>query len=221
MNTKQGNILLWSAIAVGAPRWAGAMLAADVGSISPGLSQLLHVLNTISGLAMGPLEVLAMAFMLDSLRKQKPTYRDKVNFRWWGVLGFSVGLLALTPAILAPYIVSRINSTGISGVVTTTGWQFAWSIAVTLAPVFIVGGVAFAQAGIIHVASDAISATQITQDRPVANYPRLCPVAGCEYVASDRFAFAAHMRVHRTGSRPGGIRAPGHENVIPGKVGQG
>lgn len=215
MNTKQGNILLWSAIAVGAPRWAGAMLAADVGNIGNGLSQLLHVLNTISGLAMGPLEVLAMAFMLDSLRKQKPTqkYRNttKVNFRWWGVLLFAIGLLALTPAILAPYIVSRINSTGISGVLTTSDVQFFWSIAVTLAPVFIVGGVAFAQSGLVA------TATQKTQAGNATNYPRPCPVAGCDYVANDRFAWSAHSKKHKPSVRS----SPGNGKTEASEIGGG
>ena len=195
MKKDYGNALLIAAIAVGAPRWAGAMLAADIGEVTGGVSTLLNGLNIISGLAMGPLEVLAMAYMFDSLRKHRPTSahrgRRRINWKWWGVLLFAIGSLALTPTILAPFIVSRMNDVGMVGVLTITTSQLLWSIAVTLAPLFVVGGVAFARAGLVSVAATSQVASKSKQQ-----YPRKCEAAGCDYVASDRFAWSAHQKKH-------------------------
>ena len=52
-----GRVLLWSAVLVEAPRWAGAMLAADVSEILPRLSAALNVANTLAGVFMGVLVV--------------------------------------------------------------------------------------------------------------------------------------------------------------------
>lgn len=199
MKKDYGNTLLIAAIAVGAPRWAGAMLAADVGTVTGALTDLLHIFNVISGLAMGPLEVLAVAYMLDALRQNRPTIiargKTKLNWRWIGTLIFVIGLLVLTPLILSPFIVSRMNSAGMVDVLVASWSQFLWSIAVTLAPVFIVGGVAFARVGLVSVS--ATSASQNVANAKTVEYPRVCPVMGCEYVASDRFAYSAHMKVHK------------------------
>jgi len=197
MKKDYGNALLISAIAVGAPRWAGAMLSADVGEVTGLVSNILNVMNVLSGLAMGPLEVFAAAYMLDALRKQKPTtraktksgYRTKINFKWWGVLFFSVGLLILTPAILAPFIMSRMNNTGMVGVLPDSLLQLAWSTFVTIAPLFLVGGVAFAHAGLV---ADDSQGSQ----KSGTSYPRKCTVPGCDYVAENRYAWAAHQKSH-------------------------
>lgn len=195
MKRDYGNALLIAAIAVGAPRWAGAMLAADIGEVTGNVSTLLNGLNIISGLAMGPLEVLAMAYMFDGLRKQRPTYsqrgRTKINWKWWGVLFFALGSLALTPAILAPFIVSRMNNVGMVGVLTAATWQFLWSIVLTLAPIFVVGGVAFARTGLVSVVATSQVASKTKQQ-----YPRKCEAEGCDYVANDRFAWSAHQKKH-------------------------
>jgi len=188
MKRDYGNILLWSAVLVGAPRWAGAMLSADVGTVTGGIAQFLNVLNVISGLAMGLLEVLVMAYMLDSLRKNRPTTmsrgKKRINWKWWGVLLFSLGLLILTPAILAPYIVSRMNEGGIVGILPAIPVQLLWSVGVTLAPLFVVGGVAFARAGLVQTG-------EVTKVR----YPRTCEK--CDFVAKDRYAYSAHQKKHK------------------------
>lgn len=157
MKRDYSGILLWSAIIVGAPRWAGAMLAADVGDIGETLDAVLNVFNLISGFAMGPLEVLATAYILNGLRQLNPwvmrSGKRAVNWKWAGMLFFFIGLLILTPAILGPYILSRINAQGIAAVLPD--WlQYLWSFSVTIAPVFILGGVAFAQSDFVGIATN-------------------------------------------------------------------
>lgn len=88
-----GKVLLWSAVLVEAPRWAGAMLAADVSKVPDALSIGLNVLNTISGIFMGVVIVVATAYLLDAVRQTKPTIAirrkgetiDRPNFRFWGL----------------------------------------------------------------------------------------------------------------------------------------
>ena len=173
------------------------MLAADVGEIGGGLSDVLHVFNVISGLAMGPLEVIAMAYMLDALRRTRATTtrKGKVrrNLRWWGILMFALGLLALTPFILSPYIMSRMQEAGMVDVLPTLLSQQRWAIAVTLAPIFIVGGVAFAQAGVVNVSSDS-PARATTKAR--RSY--VCP--SCKKGFTTQQGLASHYRHYRSHS---------------------
>lgn len=162
-----GRLLLWAAVIVSAPRWAGAMLAADVNHIQSGLSAFLNGANTVSGFGMGVLEVVATAYLLDALRGQRPTITvhrkegnfDKPNWRFYGILAFAIGLLAMTPLVLAPYLVSRMAGEDIATVLTTRTWQYVWAITVVVVPVFVVGGVAFAQQGLVTVGTGGASAT--------------------------------------------------------------
>ena len=215
-----GEWLLFTAVVVSAPRWAGAMLAADVSTIPAWLSGALSIANTVSGVAMGVLEVLAVAYMLDSLRTTQPAYttrsgRTRRNWRWWGSLIFTLGLFALSPLILAPYIVARMRGVDIMVELWTPALRYAWSVAVIAAPAFVVGGIAFARPGLVGSDARATHATQpnaradddatlamhdITHDATqVAHYPRPCDAPGCVETLPDRFRWAAHQRKHRNG----------------------
>jgi hypothetical protein len=191
-----GRLLLWAAVIVSAPRWAGAMLAADVNHIQSWLSAFLNGANTISGLGMGVLEVVATAYLLDALRQQRPTitsYRKrfntkdtkglegkerhegkeiksyevvKANWRFYGILVFVVGLLGMTPMVLAPYLVSRMAGQDIAAVLSSRGWQYAWAVTVATAPVFVVGGVAFAQSGLVRIGEQRTEEKRIGDQVP-------------------------------------------------------
>lgn len=176
-----GKALLWSAVLVEAPRWAGAMLAADVSTVPAALSVTLNVLNTISGVFMGVVIVVATAYLLDALRTTHPTVTvrrknetiDRPNFRFYGLVFFSLGLLALTPFVLGPYIVSRMKGETIAAVLTLTFWQFSWSVAVVVAPAFVVGGVAFAQPGLVKVSeTEPKVSTPVSEDKPKVQKPK-------------------------------------------------
>ncbi|MFZ5856753.1 MAG: hypothetical protein ACOYZ6_07980 [Chloroflexota bacterium] len=176
-----GKILLWSAVLVESPRWAGAMLAADVSTVPDALSAFLNVMNTISGVAMGIVVVVATAYLLDAVRKTKPTVAvrrkkktiDRPNFRFWGLLFFAGGLLALTPFVLGPYIVSRMTGETIAEVLAISFWQYTWSVAVVVAPAFVVGGVAFAQPGLVKVSeTEPKVSTPVSEDKPKVSKPK-------------------------------------------------
>jgi hypothetical protein len=193
MKLDKGTVLLYSAVAVGAPRWAGAFLAADVGVVSDAVSGWLNVFNVLSGIAMAPLEVLTIMYMLDALRRGKMVVKAKdktrINWKWWGVLLFVIGLFVLTPCILAPFIMSRMNATGMAGILTTGTLQLLWSVFVVFAPIFMVGGVAFA--------TRIATSTETGSQKSKTVYPRACSVENCDYVASNRYAYSAHMKLHK------------------------
>lgn len=176
-----GAVLLWSAMLVESPRWAGAMLAADVATIPEALSVFLNVMNTVSGVAMGVVVVVATAYLLDALRQTKPTVAvrrrgetiDRPNFRFWGQMVFVIGLLALTPFVLGPYIVSRMTGDTIAETLTATFWQYTWSVAVVVAPAFVVGGVAFAQPGLVKVSETGANDSEtVSESKPKVQKPK-------------------------------------------------
>src|SRR5574340_197658 len=119
-----GRVLLWSAVVVEAPRWAGAMLAADLKDVEGWLSSALNTGNTMAGVAMGLVNVIATAYMLDALRHERPVLSVRrrgetveiPNWRFYGLLVFIAGLLALTPFVLAPFMVSRMTGETLAAV---------------------------------------------------------------------------------------------------------
>jgi len=137
------------------------MLAADVSEIEPWMSTTLNVANSFAGAFMGILVVVATAYLFDALRGMKPTTTlhrkvgevTKANWRFWGLAAFAFGLLALTPFVLGPYIVSRMTGETIASVLALPFWQFTWAVMVVVAPAFVIGGVAFAQPGLVSIGS--------------------------------------------------------------------
>lgn len=143
-----GKWLMVAAVLVSMPRWAGAFISADVETLPDVVSQGLNTLNVAAGLAMGFLEVAAAAFMLEAWGKMKPkaTWNAKgYSHRWKVLTGFIIGLFVLMPFILAPYMVARMTGQTVAGVLHYTGIMYAWSVAVVLAPAFVIGGVAVAR----------------------------------------------------------------------------
>lgn len=143
-----GKWLMVAAVLVSMPRWAGAFISADVETLPDVVSQGLNTLNVAAGLAMGFLEVAAAAFMLEAWGKMKPkaTWNAKgYSHRWKVLTGFIIGLFVLMPFILAPYMVARMTGQTVAQVLHYTGLMYAWSVAVVLAPVFVIGGVAIAR----------------------------------------------------------------------------
>ena len=198
------QVLMISAIAVGAPRWMGAMLEVDVNNLATWIPRLLNSLNIVSGLGMGLLEVLAIGYMLDTLRGLKPFSNTKkgrkMNIRFWGSLFFAVGILFLTPAILSPYLVAKMNAENIATTLALRSIQFAWSFAVVVVPIFIVGGVAFARDGIVAATLSENQRDVSDAQRKVSEIPATLSDVSCElcdFVGKNRYALSGHMRVHK------------------------
>lgn len=158
MKIDYGKLLMWSAVIVSAPRWAGAFISADVVSIPSWVDAALHYGNLVSGFGMGLLEVLASAYLLEAWGKMKPrkTHNAKSRDHRWVVLTvFVVGLFVLMPFILAPYVVSRMTAVPIGEAISSSFWRYGWAVAVVLSPAFIVGGVAVASGELVGNETDA------------------------------------------------------------------
>lgn len=152
-NRDYGQLLMWAAILVSAPRWAGAFIAADAHTIPPLVDSGLQILNLVSGAGMGLIEVLGTAYLLDAwgrMRSRKTWNAKHVDQRWLILTFFVAGLFVLMPLILAPYMVARMNGQALADV--ADGWfGYVWAVATVLSPVFIVGGVAVARDGLVGV----------------------------------------------------------------------
>jgi pyruvate/2-oxoglutarate dehydrogenase complex dihydrolipoamide acyltransferase (E2) component len=167
-----GKLLMWSAVLVSMPRWAGAFISADVAQIPTWVDTALHYGNLVSGFGMGLLEVLASAYMLEAWGQLKPrkTYNAKsLDHRWVVLTVFVAGLFLLMPFILAPYVVSRMTAVPIGKAISNEFWRHAWAVAVVLSPAFIVGGVAVASGDLVSGETDAQPKT-----KPAAQ-PKLQP----------------------------------------------
>lgn len=169
MKINYGKVLMWAAIIVSMPRWAGAFISADVSDIPHWVNEALHYGNLIAGFGMGFLEVLAAAYMLDAWGKMKPkaSWNAKSYDHKWKILtGFIVGLFVLMPLILAPYIVSRMTSVTIGIALKYSFVQYLWSIAVVLSPAFIVGGVSVANGELVENETEK-KPKQETKTKPI------------------------------------------------------
>jgi hypothetical protein len=134
----QPTFLKISAIAVAAPRYAGA-LAAAVGIDAIAKYPLLIPAEVIAGFAMAVLEGWAMAYVFGKWRLLKPC-----TVHWWTLLILAV-LLALTlPLVSAPYLVAMQSEMTINELFNSNSWQFAWSFIVAAVPVLIVMAVGVA-----------------------------------------------------------------------------
>jgi len=152
-----GQVLIAMAVGVGLPRWAGAMLAADGIRIFEGATGpfvvvywLLVFLYGLSSMGMAMLEVLAIGYVFDALRKLQPTkLNGQMNIRWWGSLIFGIMLLIMMPVILAPNMLAQLNGKDIVSYLADNKYQIAWVVTVILAPMVIIGGVSFARDGMV------------------------------------------------------------------------
>lgn len=157
-----GRALIISAVVVSVPRYAGAFLVADAGSVEGTFSEMLAFANAIGGAFMAPLEVIGAVFLLASLGdiKRKTVYvrnkerHEKWNERWVGVAAFTVALHLLAPIILSPYVVSRVmNTTVASALQSSYLLVYLWSFAVVIAPILVIGGVEFTGYGLVSGAA--------------------------------------------------------------------
>ena len=205
--TDYGQTIMWAAIIVSAPRWAGAFIAADTTDIPAYVDAGLQTINLLSGFGMGLIEVLGTAYLLSAWGRMKPrkTWNAKhIDHRWLILTVFVVGLFLLMPLILAPYMVARMNGTTIAAVMPSW-FEYVWAIAVVVSPAFIIGGVAVAQGSGLtaryqpaKAAGVGSSAGEKPAKKPApAKKQFVCPHCQREFGSGQ--ALNAHQRVHMNG----------------------
>ena len=62
------TLLIYAALGVTVPRYIGAFVASDVGQVTGWVSDALSVLMAVSGVGMGVLDILGMAYIFDGWR---------------------------------------------------------------------------------------------------------------------------------------------------------
>ena len=74
--------------------------------------------------------------------------------------------MLLTPFVLAPFIVSRMTGDTLAIVLGARVTQYIWAVAVVISPIFVIGGVSFAQPGLVRI--DQQSAEVVDEPEKVA-----------------------------------------------------
>lgn len=156
------TLLIWAALAVTVTRYIGAFVASDVGKISGNWSVALTALMAISGIGMGFLDVLGLAYVFDGWRKALPQAGHKWSSRFWVLTIFVIGLFVVGLGILTPFTVARIREVGMAEVLIHADWW--WALAVNLAPILIIGGVTFSQSNFVTIRTDTQVETKIVQE---------------------------------------------------------
>jgi MFS family permease len=145
-------LIIWAALWVTVARYVGAFLASDLGQVTGWVSEVLTGLMALSGVGMGFLDVLGLAYVFDGWRKSLPKTGDKWSNRFSVLTVFVVSLFVVGVVILVPFTVARISSAGMYD--TLPGLlAWVWALAVNLAPYLLIGGVTFSHSGFVTITS--------------------------------------------------------------------
>jgi MFS family permease len=183
------RLIIFAALVVTVTRYIGAFVASDVGEITGTWSVILTVLMAISGIGMGVLDVLGLAYVFDGWRRNLPGAGKKWSSRFDVLTAFVVGLFVVGLAILTPFTMSRVNSASMSETLGNGVWW--WSLAVNLAPILIIGGVTFSQAGFVMIREDAQTSAHDAPHVP-ASPAHVCKQCGVSCDSQQQLA--AHTR---------------------------
>jgi hypothetical protein len=136
-DSKQADIIKIAAVLTAAPRWAGALMAADGVTNPTEWGWWLWVAFGLS-LAMAAVEGFAISFVFNAWRNQ----HDKRS-RW--LLFLAILMLADFVIIVAPYVVANVSGEPLTDVLGTGWLLWVWSVAVAASTGLVVGSVGYAQ----------------------------------------------------------------------------
>ena len=126
------------------------------------MSDLITALIGVSGLGMGVLDVLGLAYVFDGWRKTMPKAGQTWPFRFRVLSVFVSGLFLNGLFILTPFTVSRLTNQTMA-VTLGEALTWIWAIAVNVAPYLLVGGIVTAQSGVVKVAQEEKSAPELSK----------------------------------------------------------
>lgn len=176
------NIIKIGAVMTAAPRWVGALLAAEGFGLPDSWLVWWIPASAILSACMAIVEGLAFAYVFEAWRNQ--TDRDSDNLLWFSLISAVVFV-----GVLAPYIAAQVSQSALSDVLT--GWVlYAWSIAVGLSTIAIVASVGYAQkkrtprAYVAHEISAVV--------KPAHDTSHSCAHCGASFRSQQ--ALAAHTR---------------------------
>lgn len=187
------QLLIWSALAVTVTRYAGAFIASDVTAIPTWLSILLSVFMGVSGLGMGILDVLGLAYVFDGWRRVLPRAGQTWPFRFWVLTAFVLALFVVGVGILVPFTVSRVVGGRMAETLGPVG-VWLWSLAVNLAPYLLIGGIVTGQSGFVTIRADATNPAHDATHADASPKPKRYPCAHCGELCDSPAALASHVR---------------------------
>jgi hypothetical protein len=152
--------IIWAALVVMVVRYSGAFVASDVGRVTGWLSDALSIGMVISGVGMGVLDVVGTAYITQGWRRNLPARGKPWSNRYKVLTAFLVANAFEAVVILTPYTMSRMMQTDIVTTLTYTPLVIAWAVMVNVAPMLVIGGVIFANPGVVTVRTDAEDAPQ-------------------------------------------------------------
>lgn len=161
---KTGNdystMLIWAAALVGVVRYAAAFLASDMGEISGTLSMVISIAMGFTGLGMGVLDTVGAAYLFDGWRRAMPKSGQPWPFRFRVLTVFVAAIFGTGLGILVPFTVARVAHQTMAMTLGPAG-IWLWGLAVNLAPVLLIGGVAVGQ-NVVKVSEGAQVTGQMT-----------------------------------------------------------
>jgi len=203
--------------------WIGAFVATETqGPVSVWVRNFfLPILGGISGLAMGITVTVGLVFVLTKLAGMKPTIERKVrgkekytsrrNIRYYGAWGAIILLVAISPALLAPYVYMTISGQASLFSVLGDTWSAVWSVGRIVAADLAMGAVALVHGVQLGALASATPATRTAKSATGSETPakrsaksakkgakelRVCDVEGCEMKYAWPQGKGAHLKKH-------------------------
>lgn len=137
-NDWQATVIKVGAVVTAAPRWVGALLAAEGFPIPADWMWWWIPLSAIMSAAMAVVEGMAFAYVFSAWRNQK----DKSSNI---LFGMAVGTATVFVLVLAPYIAASVKKVGLYEMLYGDVLLYIWSICVGLSTIAIVASVGYAQ----------------------------------------------------------------------------
>jgi uncharacterized membrane protein len=126
------------AVLTAAPRWVGALLAAE-GFILPVEWHVWWVpLSAVLSATMAFVEGWAFSYVFEAWRNQKDSKSDKL-------LVMAIISASIFVVVLAPYIAAQVKGVSLAKMLYTDLWLYVWSFAVGMSTIAIVASVGYAQ----------------------------------------------------------------------------
>jgi hypothetical protein len=137
-NDSQADVIKVAAVLTAAPRWAGALMAADGVPVPVEWQAMWRIGAFILSLAMAAVEGFAISYVFNAWRNQQDK-RSRL------LLYLAILMLVDFGMILAPYVVANVSQQELATVLGPSWLLWLWSAAVAASTGLVVGSVGYSQ----------------------------------------------------------------------------
>ncbi|CAK0749574.1 membrane hypothetical protein [Gammaproteobacteria bacterium] len=186
------QMLLFAALLVLIPRYAGAFIYSDASIVNGLWSEIITVFMALSGVGMGFLDVLGISYIVDGWRHNIPATGKPWPIRFKILTAVIVSLLLVTVGILAPFTIARVMTERMN--VVMPFWALGlWAIAVNTAPILLIGGLVLGQSGVVGI-NASTEPTPIKHNAEVIHSISMHQCKQCKEEFRTVPALASHVR---------------------------